>query len=207
MFFNQYDTVTALDQKYLVIAVENQTLILYNPSTMEVKEVDKALCTRVKTMTDVRTAAIYAASLGTIERIKSKAKLMDTLKDYKWSEGADLKERGTAWLYEVISKMDDADSFDDGVVQTFFDKVATLTKSSNRTSIVLSGNYQGAHICIKLTIVYINGQLGVTHVKRIFGDDGIFGNIKRSSDTGKRTTTHGHSISVVQRNSKGCLAS
>lgn len=207
MFFNQYDTITALDQQYLVIAVENQTLIVYNPATLEVKEIDKALCTRVKTMADVRNAAIYAASLGTIERIKSKAKLMDTLKNYKWTEGADLKNRGTAWLYEVIAKMDEANSFDENIVDTFFEKVKALTKSSNRTSIVLSGNYQGAHICIKLTVVFINGQLGVTHVKRIFGDDGVFGNIKRSSDTGKRTTTHGHSISVVHRNNKSCLAS
>lgn len=207
MFFNQYDTIAALDQQYLVIAVENQTLIVYNPVTLEVKEIDKSLCKRVKTMAEVRSAAIYAASIGTIERIKSKTKLMDTLKDYKWSDELKLKGRNTAWLYDVIAKMDEANSFDANVVDTFFEKVGALTKSSNRTSVVLSGNYQGAHICIKLTIVYINGQLGVTHAKRIFGDDGVFGNIKRSFDAGKRTTAHGHSISVVQRNSKSCLAS
>lgn len=207
MFFNPYDVVEAQDQNYLVIGVENKTLILLDVQTMKHIEVDKSLCKRIKTMADIRNKAVFDASTGVIDRIKARDTLMSTLDNCKWSEGASLDRAGNTWLYEAIRHMDLNNSFDDGILDNFYSKVGNLTKSNNRISLVLSGNYCGTHISIKLTVVSINGALGITHVKRIFGDDGIFGNIQKPTTPGQSKTPLADIERTASNSTKSRLAS
>ncbi len=188
MFFNQHDVVEAAGKKYLVVSLENETLIVYDTVTDTVSEIPKAHCKRVSTMADIRTKAIYESSMGTIAKIIAIPKLMDFLSKCPWIENASMNHPNNDWFYNTLNSMETRNNLTTGVVKEFYRGLRNI-KPGEKSNLVISGNFNDAKISVKLTLVNKNGVVGVCDVKRIFGDDGVFGNIAKSDNAVKPDTT------------------
>ena len=189
MFFNQYDIVESAGIRYLVVSVENETLLVYNIDTNTVLEVSKAECKRINTIADIRTKALYEASGGTITQIQTKPKLMDFLSKCAWIENAAMNHQRNAWFYNAIKSMDTRNTLKKGIVEDFY-KAIKVMASNTSIPFNISGVFDNADITIKVTLVNKNGTVSVSNVKRIFGDDGVFGNIKKPSIATSSIVSH-----------------
>ena len=187
MFFNQHDVVEATGKKYIVVSVENEVLIVYDIDTNSVSEIPKSQCKRVSTMTDIRTKAIYEGSMGTIAKIIAVPKLMDFLSKNSWIENASMNHSTNGWFYNTISSMEARNNLNSGIVTEFYEALRKL-KTGDKGNFIVSGSFNNAPISIKLTLVNKNGVVSICNVKRIFGDDGVFGNIAKSGRANKRDT-------------------
>lgn len=209
MFFNQYDIVELGGVRYLVISVENETLLVYDVSTSKSLEIPKASCKRVNTIADIRNNVIYQASMGTIDKIETAPKVMDMLSKLNWIENAAMNHRSNAWLYDAISVMEKRDALDNDVAKTVEKAINSIKSGWDKSQVFIKGIYEGNPITIKLNLVKDTktNEVSVNNVKRIFGDDGIFGNIKKSTVTKAPTTSSINTSRSFSGNQPNRLAS
>ena len=209
MFFNQYDIVELGGVRYLVISVENETLLVYDVSTSKSLEIPKASCKRVNTITDIRNNVIYQASMGTIDKIETAPKVMDMLSKLNWIENAAMNHRSNAWLYDAISVMEKRDALDNDVAKAVEKAINSIKSGWDKSQVFIKGIYEGNPITIKLNLVKDTktNEVSVNNVKRIFGDDGIFGNIKKSTVTKTPTTSSINTSRSFSGNQPNRLAS
>lgn len=206
MFFKQHDIVSVDKSNYLVLSVEDETLLLFNLIDLSFKEVTKKSCTRVHTSAELCAQAIAMKQAGNFPKAEVKKSVMDYLKKCSWIENASMNHRNNSVLYTILENMDTHGNFDRDVEDIFFNAVNGL-KANDRTTIMLSGMYDDVHVSIKVSLVKKDGLVGVNHVKRIFGDDGIFGNIKKSAVTKAPTTSRINSSRSFSGNQPNRLAS
>lgn len=209
MFFNQYDIVELGGVRYLVISVENETLLVYDVSTSKSLEIPKASCKRVNTMADIRNKVVYQASMGTIDKIEITPKVMDMLSKLNWIENAAMNHRSNAWLYDAISVMEKRDTLDSDVAKTVEKAINSIKSGWDKSQVFIKGIYEGNPITIKLNLVKDTktNEVNVNNVKRIFGDDGIFGNIAKQNIIGKTNFSTNNPKRSVSNNEKGRVAS
>ena len=209
MFFNQYDIVELGGVRYLVISVENETLLVYDVSTLKSLEIPKASCKRVNTMADIRNKVAYQASMGTIDKIETTPKVMDMLSKLNWIENAAMNHRSNAWLYNAINVMEKHDTLDSDVVNTVEKAINSIKSGWDKSQVFIKGIYEGNPITIKLNLVKDTktNEVSVNNVKRIFGDDGIFGNIKKSTATQASATSRANIGRPLSSNQPNRLAS
>lgn len=202
MFVNQYDIVEHSGVNHVVLSVENDTLVVLNPTTLASTEVVKNKCTRIAVMNDIRSKAIYDASLGLLTQERPVPKIMDWLSKCTWFDLASLASQNNIWFYNAIKKMEETDQLAPGVVDNFYSEVARINKHTKQV-VLITGMYDGCNVTIKLSLCKIGGIDGVVHVKRIFGDDGVFGNIAKQAITSKTRNTNAH-VSKSVSNNKPC---
>lgn len=206
MFFNQYDIVEYGGVNYLILAVENETLIVYDMAKLKSVEIAKADCKRVKTMSDIRTNAIYESSMGTIEKFKRVPTVMSFLSKCPWIENASMNHRTNSWFYEAISVMESRNKLKVDTAVNLHKEISKL-KPGNKTNFAISGFYIDGDVTIKLSLINVNGVVSVNNVKRIFGDDGIFGNIAKQSVTRKTNVPVNDPKCAISNNQKSRIAS
>ena len=204
MFVNQYDIVELSGVNHVVLSVENDTLVVLNPTTLSSTEVVKNKCTRVAVMNDIRSKAIYDASLGLLSQERPVPKIMDWLSKCTWFDLASLASQNNIWYYNAIKKMEETNQLAPGVVDNFFSEVARINKHTKQV-VLITGTYEDCKVTIKLSLCKIGGIDGVVHVKRIFGDDGVFGNIAKQAITSKTRIPNAHTSKSVSNN-KSCSA-
>lgn len=206
MFFNQYDIVQANDVNYLVVSVENETLLVLNTSDMSYREINKDDCKRINTITEIRTRALTMKQAGTFPKTAIKRSVKAYLAKCKWIENASLNHRINSMLLSIIDSMDSKQTFDPNVVEDFFNTVNKLG-NNDKANVMISGTYDNVHVSIKVSLVNKGGYIGVNHVKRIFGFNGVFGDVEKSTDTKSKSSPRHNTNRSVANSQKSRLAS
>lgn len=206
MFFNQYDVVQSDDINYLVVSVENETLLVLNTSDMTYREINKGDCKRVNTITEIRTRALTMKQAGSFPKTAIKRSIKAYLAKCDWIENASLNHRINSMLFSIIDSMDIKQTFDPNVVEDFFNTVSKLG-NNDKANVMISGTYDDVHVSIKVSLVNKGGRIGVNHVKRIFGFNGVFGDVEKSIDTKSKSSSRNNVNRPISSSQKSCLAS
>lgn len=184
MFLNQYDVVEHGGNNYVALSIEDSTVIILNVKTLECIEVLKSSCKRIAVMTDLRSSAVYASSLGKITKEVAKPTIMGVLSKCNWVDNASLNHEVNSWFYSTIEFMELGKTLSPGVLDEFLVTINKL-KSGSRATVNIRGHYNGCELSVKLSLTKDGSIVSINNVKRIFGDNGLYGNIAKQTNSRK----------------------
>lgn len=182
MFVKRTDIVKYSNSNYIVLIVEDETLVIMNPHSLKYKEVPRSECSKVNELELLTQAALIDLHTGVIFKETKQFNVFDFVSDLPWIDNASLMLRRNKMILAVLGDIVKSNLISKANTDEIFRQVQNL-KNGETTTLTIHAVLNNCEIVIKMNLEKIDNKVSVTHAKRVFGDNGIFGEIERKVGT------------------------
>ena len=182
MFVKRTDIVKYNNSNYIVLIVEDETLVIMNPHSLKYKEVLRSECSKVNELELLTQAALIDLHTGVIFKETKQFNVFDFVSDLPWIDNASLMLRRNKMILAVLGDIVKSNLISKANTDEIFRQVQNL-KNGETTTLTIHAVLNNCEIVIKMNLEKIDNKVSVTHAKRVFGDNGIFGEIERKVGT------------------------